>query len=288
LKTFATSTRVLILGIWLALVNFQYCQSKAPWTSPPGYDFNQPQKWILNKHLHEISGIAISAGRPNLLYAIQDEEGKLFSFQPGEEKYDSYKFGKKGDFEDLGILKDSCFVILRSDGVLTIFPKDSIGNSSGWQPTPVEGLLPAGEFEGMFADGDSLVVMCKNCESDTRKEVTLFSFKLGTNGSLVRSAQWVINVADVPMTSINKKIKFHPSCLAKNPVSGDWFVVSAVNHVLLVLDSKWQLKNNYPLDPALFKQPEGIAFRPSGDLYISNEGQESSADLLLFKYLPGN
>ena len=286
MKTLANSTRALIIAAWLALVNFQYCQPTTPWTSPPGYDFNKPQKWVLKKHLHEISGLAISTSRPNLLYAIQDEDGKLFSFQPGDEKYESYKFGKKGDYEDLGILKDSCFVILRSDGVLTLFSKDSIGNVSGWQPTPVEGLLPPGEFEGMSADADSLIVMCKNCESDSRKEVSLFSFKTTAGGTLAHSAQWTIDVSEVPLTSINKKIKFHPSCVAKNPVTGDWFVISAVNRILLVLDANWHMKKHYPLDPALFKQPEGIAFRSSGDLYISNEGQESSADLLLFKYTP--
>jgi len=140
------------------------------------------------------------------------------------------------------------------------------------------------EYEGIFATGDSLLVMCKNCEEDSRKEVSIHSLKLNDSGRLIHHSQWLIDVSNVPLTSINKKIKFHPSCLSRNPVTGEWYIISAVNRILIVLDEQWRIRNHYPLDAATFKQPEGITFDAAGDLFISNEGQEGDANLLFFKY----
>ncbi len=77
---------------------------------------------------------------------------------------------------------------------------------------------------------------------------------------------------------------FHPSCLARHPLTGDWYIISSVNKVLLVLDDHWRLKDAWPLDPTLFKQPEGLAFDREGNMYISNEGQKGNPNLLLFRY----
>jgi len=54
--------------------------------------------------------------------------------------------------------------------------------------------------------------------------------------------------------------------------------------LLLVLDEQWKIKESFPLNPSLFKQPEGMAFNARGDLYISNEGGEGTANVLVFKY----
>jgi hypothetical protein len=39
-------------------------------------------------------------------------------------------------------------------------------------------------------------------------------------------------------------------------------------------------------DKKLFRQPEGICFKPNGDLFISNEGDGGKAKILKFKYRP--
>ena len=45
------------------------------------------------------------------------------------------------------------------------------------------------------------------------------------------------------------------------------------------------LKQVYPLNAQLFKQPEGIAFTPSGDMLISNEAAgKGAANILYYKY----
>ena len=268
----------------LIILIFQFCKPPQPTPGPPGYAFDKPQKYVLKKHLHEISGLALYKLNPDTVYAIDDEAGKLFYFHPGDAEYQSCKFGEKGDYEDLTIWRDSMMVILRSDGQLSLFPLSESHEKKTDKVSVLSGLVPEGEYEGIFATGDSLLVMCKNCEEDSRKEVSIHCLKLNDSERLIHHSQWLIDVAKVPLTSINKKIKFHPSCLSRNPVTGEWYIISAVNRILIVLDEQWRIKNHYPLDAATFKQPEGITFDAAGDLFISNEGQDGDANLLFFKY----
>jgi len=69
-------------------------------------------------------------------------------------------------------------------------------------------------------------------------------------------------------------------------VTKEWYILSAVNKALLVLDDQWKLKKTYPLDPTLFKQAEGLTFDRNGNMYISNEGAGGNANVLLFMYRP--
>ncbi|MDQ3844123.1 MAG: SdiA-regulated family protein, partial [Bacteroidota bacterium] len=59
----------------------------------------------------------------------------------------------------------------------------------------------------------------------------------------------------------------------------------SVNNLLIRAEEDGAVKEVYPLDPKLFKQPEGIAFTPNGDMIISNEAHnEGPANLLVFRY----
>jgi hypothetical protein len=53
---------------------------------------------------------------------------------------------------------------------------------------------------------------------------------------------------------------------------------------LIIADKNGNIKNTYALNPSIYKQPEGLAFTPGGDLLISNESnKQSSADILVIK-----
>jgi hypothetical protein len=65
------------------------------------------------------------------------------------------------------------------------------------------------------------------------------------------------------------------------------YIVSSINKLLVVTDTNGNLKQAYPLEAELFKQPEGIAFTASGDMLISNEAAgNGSANILIYKYSP--
>ena len=82
--------------------------------------------------------------------------------------------------------------------------------------------------------------------------------------------------------AINKHLK--ASAAAINPVNKDLYVVSSILKLIVIFDAKGDFKEVYKLDPVLYKQPEGIAFTPDGDLIISNESaDEGPATLLLMK-----
>jgi hypothetical protein len=52
----------------------------------------------------------------------------------------------------------------------------------------------------------------------------------------------------------------------------------------VITDRDGNFKNVFTLDDKIYKQPEGIAFTPKGDLIISNESHdEGSATLLILK-----
>ncbi len=82
-----------------------------------------------------------------------------------------------------------------------------------------------------------------------------------------------------------KELKLKPSAAAINPLTNDVWILSAVNQLLIVTDRKGNIKSVYTLNPTIFKQPEGIAFTPWGDLLISNEATDKyeTSTLLIFK-----
>jgi hypothetical protein len=62
------------------------------------------------------------------------------------------------------------------------------------------------------------------------------------------------------------------------------FLLSSVDKLLFVFNTKNELEFIEQLNPDMFKQPEGITFMKNGDLFISNEGIKKSATLVQFKY----
>jgi len=71
-----------------------------------------------------------------------------------------------------------------------------------------------------------------------------------------------------------KQIQLNPSALAIHPLTGDWYILSATNRLLAVYN-QGALKAVYPLPAEVYYKPEGMAFCPNGDLYLSSEGMKN-------------
>lgn len=281
----ATLLSLLLIGI----IGSSCSQTKSSSIkSPAGYDLSKPVKYSMPAELLEISGIAFNNGDNSRIYAEQDEDGEIFYFRPGDKKVSYTKFGKHGDYEDVAII-GSRAVMLRSDGKLYSLALNQVNSGKLTDIKEFNGLLPQGEYEGLHADqsANKLYALCKQCPGDKHdKECSGFIFNVSADGSISKAGNFKVDVKRISeLSGKKKKLKFHPSALAKNPLTKQWYILSSVNKLLVVTDESWNVQQAYPLDPGRFLQPEGIAFDKQGNLYISNEGDPlSNGDILLFKY----
>lgn len=259
-------------------------------SNPPGYDFSKPEKYIMPNVLLEVSGIAFRNGNPDTLYAQQDEEGKVYALMPGQKKNRETRFSKRGDYEDITFANGYVF-LLRSDGTIFSFPESELQSDQANNVQEWKELLPNGEFEGMYGDTARrlLYVLCKQCNQNKGTNlVSGYTLRWSTDSTLVRDSSFSINtdfIFETPGKKKGKKQRFEPAALARHPKTGDWFILSAVNKLLVIANAQWTVQGVYPLDAGRFRQPEGIAFDNNGNLFISNEGDElSNGNVLRFAY----
>jgi len=268
----------LSLGLWLMSCD---SRSKNSYPNPPGYDLSKPVGYTLPGVLNEISGLFYYT-KDSSIFAINDEKGWLFKIHLRiPVQVERWKFSDAGDYEDL-ILADSTFYVLKSKGAVEKF-KFFSGDSVSVQSFKLnEG--GKNEFETLFYDStqNKLFLICKNCERDKKKEVSSWAFDPITDSF---STSFPIETAKIKALLNEEEFKFKPSAAAIHPLTGELYIVASVNHALVILNKDHSVKNSYKLDPALFKQPEGMTFTPNGDLIISNESADrGAANILFFKY----
>lgn len=281
MKIMSTVTRLKIL---MGIAVLWCCGCKAPANDEQtikNYELDRPEKFFMPESLLEVSGITFYKGKPDTVYAVQDEQGRLFRLSPGVKKQVNAKFGKQGDYEDVAIVNEKV-VILKSNGNLIIFPLadaiyEEVDSAREWKS-----LLPEGEYEGMYGDepSKSLFVICKNCADDNSKNsVSGYVYYIGD--SVYQTGSFKIDVNEIKSFTGKVKRGFRPSAMAKNPVTSDWYIVSAVNKLLVVTDKNWKIRETCILNGNTFNQPEGLAFDENGNMYISNEGDDLSQGNIL-------
>lgn len=272
----------------LTVVAIQSCasQEKAKSSNPAGFNLRKPVKYTMPETLLEISGIMFMNGRPEPVYAVQDEEGALYHLRLGEKTAQKVQFEKKGDYEDLTNINETV-VVLRSDGTLFSFPYKGITEKD----LPVRkwtGLVPEEEYEGLFADQGSrqLYLLCKSCKTDKgNNTLSGYVLRMDQSGTIETQNKFIIQTDEIAALTGQKKLNFKPSALAINPTTGEWYILSSVNKLLVIADKNWKVKEVHPLDPGTFNQPEGMAFDTKGNLYISNEGDKTqNGSVLMFTY----
>lgn len=217
--------------------------------------------------------------------AVNDEKGWLYKiFTTGNMAIQKWKFAKGSDFEDL-VLVDSTFYVLESSGTIASFQFVS-HDSVTLQEYSLPPTAGKNEFEILYLDkkANRLVMLCKDCEVDDKNSLTSYAFDLTTKQFLPKSP-YVINVKKIEELMNQKKVKFKPSAAAIHPITGELFIVSAINKMVVIADAQGNPTNIYRINPKMYKQPEGLTFTPEGHLLISNESADiGAANILLFKY----
>ncbi len=266
------------------LVGLISCNNKKPIrvSNPPGYDLQKPTVVKLPLELDEISGLAYYASDKSI-FAISDEKGKLFKITPFPKlSLNLWRFSTKADFEDL-VLLDSTFYVLQSNGRLNkvqFITSDTINN--------IEVDFPADskmEFEAMFYNPVTKVLelICKKCVGEKKKFLNIYTFDPARNAFADSSITF--DISDLFIKMDEKKFDMRISGAAVHPLTGDIYLISAINKLLVILDKDHVVKSSYPLNSGMFKQPEGITFATNGTLIISNESADAgAANLLVFNY----
>lgn len=264
------------------------------------YDFSKPSEITdLPPELLEVSGI--SYVKDNLISCVMDEDAVIFFYDLNKKQItNTYRFGSKGDYEDLVVAGDFVYV-LKSDG--NIFQVDMKGEEGNRKEFNT-GLAANVDTEGLCYDkmNNRLLIACKSGGAKKGKgsEKFIYAFDLKSEALLPEP------VITFSKDDINKFISDHsgelpksitalknedkmdqllsPSGIAIHPKTQELYVISSRSGLLLVSDMNGKVLNMVTLHKDLFQQPEGITFTPEAKLYISNEGKKNPATIVGFDY----
>jgi len=145
--------------------------------SPPNYSFAFGSKDKLDSRLQHISGITWD-NHDNLFYAVNTGSDSIYALDRISRSIsDVYPLGAEGDYEDVALF-DSAIYILRKDGTITKFTKDSSTGKATIQKVGEMNIPGPNEFESLYADTTqkALILICKNCAADDEKSISAYAF----------------------------------------------------------------------------------------------------------------
>lgn len=265
------------------------------------YNFSKPDSYyILPDTLHEISGLTdIDDGR---IGCVQDEKGMVFVYNLYQSRIESrHTFYLDGDYEGITLVKDDMYV-LRSNGTLFCI-RNFFGDTqkvdsfqTNIQNINNEGLCYHAKRKTLLIASKSRI----NRQPEQKDKRYIYEFDIKTNKTMDEPFL-VLDVNDIEVEmskrnislgerqkktgeSIDKRLKFMPSSIAVHPVNGYYYIISAVDFLMIAVDDKGEIKDMVKFDEALFPKPEGLTFFTNGDMFISNEGKDKKPNLLRFNY----
>lgn len=256
------------------------------------FDLNNPSATFeLDASLREISGLTTTP-KADLLAAVQDEKGQLFYINKKTGQVTpSVIFAEDGDFEGIEFVSDTLWVVKSKGRLFKLWNLDKTPYDMA--TFKVESLKKANiEGLGYDAKNNRLLLAQKGEKSDAATSRSIFAFDL-THQTPSVSKVFDIGLSDFATFLADKKekryrhltedyiekpvptgVEFGPSGVAVHPLSGNVYVLSSMNKVLIVLSSEGKILEMVKLDKNHFPQPEGICFDADGTLYLSTEAKD--------------
>lgn len=256
------------------------------------YHFEAPAAYLLlEPSLLEISGLSYTP-KEDVLTAINDEEGKIFSLNPATGNIiKATSFGRKADYEAIEVLNETIY-ILESGGSITKY------DATTEQSQTILTSLLTNEIEGLTTsvDKQKLIIACKGqTPSGMEGEKVIVSYDIATE-KIDKDPFLSIYIDDIRnmardiyndqkgKSAIEKRIKkFAPSGIAIDPQNQDIYIISGRGSSLVVYDKEKQIRDVFLFEQYKMPQPEGICFDNNGTLYISSEGKGSPGSLSIFR-----
>ncbi|MES2731594.1 MAG: SdiA-regulated domain-containing protein [Bacteroidota bacterium] len=257
------------------------------------YDLNHPdEKFFMPEDLNEISGL--SYYQPNQLACVQDEEGLLFIYDTQQKRVVRHvRFAHQGDYEGVEVVKENVYVV-RSDGTLyrsnlTDSVATDVIETTQVITTP---LSVKNDVEGLGYDPtkNQLLLVCKESptlDGSPSKSKAVYGYDLSQN-QLIETPVFEIDVNALEKRlqeasgNGKGKFKFKPSGLAFHPIDRQFYMIASAGNLLVVLNLDGSVETAVPLNPSIYRQPEGICFFPDGTMFISSEGDGETGYILQF------
>ncbi|WP_323755403.1 SdiA-regulated domain-containing protein [Roseivirga sp.] len=237
------------------------------------YNLESPsESYRLPSILEEIS--ALSYYGPSQLATLNDEQGRVYIYDLNEKEIvQRIRFEGNGDFEGLELVGKNMYAI-KSNGKLYKFNIDIEGvvesiDTPFNSENDVEGL-------GYDKNSNNLLIALKgkgDIDHVKVKGKAVYGYNLTTE-KFSKTPLFILQDKDLERVLGSNSSKFRPSAIAVHPISGEIYMIASVGSALVVFNNDGSPKNLSILKRSLFPQPEGIAFMPNGDLFISNEGDD--------------
>lgn len=278
---------LLVLMIFVCSATlFSTCAHKS-YSSPEGYDLENPQTMQLGKILMEISGITYNDSNATLI-AVSDSKRHVFEMNYKSPKLKDFT-GKvippDSDVEDIAKINDTLYV-LSSVGLLREMPVGATDTAS--VKTYQLNLQGTNDFETLYYDPsvNSLVLVCKSCAFEKGKKTkSAFRFDLKTK-QFDSTTFFNISTQEIKKMMKDDNANFDPSAAAIHPINKRLYILSSAGNLLVVTDTRGKVVEAFSLNPDRFPQAEGIAFAPDGTMFITNEGKYGVPTLLIYSYKP--
>ena len=223
------------------------------------YDLENPQMYELADELQEISGIsAMSDG--SALMAINDELGKLYKLDLTGKIISAKWFGEGGDYEDVAVY-DSGVYVLRSNGNLYHIedPNADCLTAKSYKANLRNGI----EFESLAADParQRLLLLVKDGDG-SKDKAPVYGFDVSRQ-EFSRDQLLLVDSTQASGEVVRRK-RLRASAMAIHPMTGEFYIVTSINKMLLVCDAEGKGVSSWKLAKKKFPQPEASASCPMG------------------------
>jgi len=255
------------------------------------YNFDEPSLTLsLSPELVEISGLTYDT-ISGMLMAVNDELGNIYHINKTDGRtVNVEKFGKKGDYEGLATTASTVY-IMKSNGQLQVYDR-----------TTTElvkyktGLTAMHDAEGLLLiDDTTLLIASKgNAKGGKKNSKQVYSYDIASQSmadtphlhiddiKLIELSQQP-GLSNIELQRARHRAKqFSPSGIAKHPLTGDIYIVSAKGSTIVIVDAAGDIKELIMLNEKQQQQPEGICFDTEANLYIANEGRGLAAKIYVY------
>lgn len=275
-------SRFLVLHAALLAASGASAQSARDGLERFALDAESAVQWKLHKRISEISGLATTPD--DRVWAHDDEWGIIYQIDVSNgEVVKVFAFGDPGvtgDFEGIAFADDR-FYLVDSDGRLYEGPEGA-NDERVLYNTYETRVGRSCEVEGLEFDpiGRALLILCKRPRvKELEDYVGIFRWSLDSRALMPDP----LLIPTLPLAEGVDEKHFYPSGLARNPITGTYFMVAAQQRGIAEVTLDGEVLAVRRLSKDLHRQAEGITFTSNLMLLIADEGGGGRGRLTIYR-----